>query len=105
MGSMSGVNNSPIKDHSHKASFAACVAATYSLSVVESDTISCRLDDHETAPPSIKNAYPDTAFLSSAMLPSASAYPTYLYGQKVYRAVDIPVPAVPFYGLVFPFSV
>jgi hypothetical protein len=37
------------------ASFMPCVAATYSLSVVDRETISCRLDDHETAPPSMRN--------------------------------------------------
>ncbi|KIK36294.1 hypothetical protein CY34DRAFT_94692 [Suillus luteus UH-Slu-Lm8-n1] len=62
-----------MKEQSHNASLAACVAATYSLSIVESETMSWCLDDHETAPPSIKNAYPETALLSSPMLPSASA--------------------------------
>ena len=36
--------------------FAACVAATYSASVVESITSSCFFEDQETAPSSNRNA-------------------------------------------------
>jgi len=61
---------------SQSASFMPCVAATFSLSVVERETISWRLEDQDTAPPSIRKAYPNIARLSSAMLPSVSACPT-----------------------------
>ena len=40
------------------ASLAACVAETYSDLAVESMTISCSLEDQETAPQWIRNAYP-----------------------------------------------
>ncbi len=40
----------------HSASFMPCVTAMYSLSVVERETTSCCLDDHEMAPPSMRNA-------------------------------------------------
>ena len=42
--------------HSHSASFTLCIAATYSLSVVDSETISCHFEDLEMAPPSMRNA-------------------------------------------------
>jgi hypothetical protein len=41
---------------SQSPSFIPCVAATYSLSMVERETISWRLDDQETAPPLMRNA-------------------------------------------------
>src|SRR5580693_2601153 len=56
VGSWSVPKTSEMRERSHSASLPPCVAATYSLSVVESETISCRLDDHETAPPSTRNA-------------------------------------------------
>src|SRR6266478_5416001 len=59
-----------IKERSQRASFVACVAAMYSDSVVDRETISCRLADQETAPPLTINAYPVIARLSSAILPS-----------------------------------
>ena len=49
-----------------------------SLSIVDKETISWRFGDHEKAPPSMRNAHPVIALLrllSSAMLPSVSAYP------------------------------
>ncbi|KIJ07284.1 hypothetical protein PAXINDRAFT_50172, partial [Paxillus involutus ATCC 200175] len=57
---------------SQMASFEACVAATYSASVVERVTSSCFFDAHETAPPSSRNAYPDIARRCSWDAPSAS---------------------------------
>src|ERR1700678_2232694 len=65
-----------MSDRSHNASFAAYTAATYSLSVVESEIISCLFALQETAPPFTRNAYPEIALRSSAILPSASAYPS-----------------------------
>ena len=50
----------------------AYVAATYSDSAVESVTISCFLEDQETASPSIRNAYPMITCLCSCIAPSAS---------------------------------
>jgi hypothetical protein len=47
---------SEMRLRSQRASLPPCVAATYSLSVVDRDTISCRFEDHETAPPSMRNA-------------------------------------------------
>ena len=41
--------------HNYSTSFILWVAATYLLSVVESKTISCCLEDHETVPPSMRN--------------------------------------------------
>ena len=40
----------------HNASFVVCVMATYLLSVVESETISCFLDAQDMVPPSIRKA-------------------------------------------------
>ena len=50
-----GLNVLKRRLHSHSTFFMPCVAATYSLSVVERETISCRLEDHETAPPLMRN--------------------------------------------------
>ncbi|KIK32661.1 hypothetical protein CY34DRAFT_100975, partial [Suillus luteus UH-Slu-Lm8-n1] len=58
---------------SQMASFAACVAATYSASVVESVTSSCFFELQDTAPPSSKNAYPEIACLCSWEALSTSA--------------------------------
>ena len=55
-----------ISERSQSASFAAYVAATYSLSVVDSEIIACRFALQETAPPLMMKAYPEIAFLSSA---------------------------------------
>ena len=41
---------------SQSASFMPCIAVTYLLSVVDRETSSCHLEDHETAPPSMRNA-------------------------------------------------
>src|SRR6266850_7226974 len=41
---------------SHRPSLPLCVAATYLLSVVESETISWHFDDQDTALPSMRNA-------------------------------------------------
>jgi len=41
----------------------------------EREIISYRLEDQETAPPSIRKAYPETALQFLAILPSASVYP------------------------------
>ena len=60
------------------ASFAACVTATYSDSVVDSETRACFLKFHETAPPSMQKAYPDIACRCSCEFPSASLYPSIL---------------------------
>jgi len=57
VGSVMGLKRSLMSDCSHRASFAAWVAAMYSLSVVKSKTISCCFDDQDTVPPSIKKAY------------------------------------------------
>ncbi len=54
--SVSGSKTLASRLRSHRASFIPCVAATYSLSVVESETISCFFEDHDTAPPSMRNA-------------------------------------------------
>ena len=62
-----------MKDVSQIASLEVCVTVMYSLSVVDKETISCRLAAQETAPLCNKKAYP--ACLSSAMLSSASAKP------------------------------
>ena len=48
-----------IREQSHRASFAAWTAATYSLSVVEREMISCLFALQETAPPLIRKAYPE----------------------------------------------
>jgi len=40
-----------IKERSQMASLAACVIMTYSASVIDRMTISCRLALHKTAPP------------------------------------------------------
>jgi hypothetical protein len=71
-----GRKTSPMSRRSQRPSFAACVAATYSASVVESATISCFLAPHETAPPSMRKAYPLIALRCSCILPSASVYPS-----------------------------
>src|SRR5882724_7546931 len=42
---------SPMKVHSHIASFIACAAMMYSASVVDSVIIGCFLELHVTAPP------------------------------------------------------
>jgi hypothetical protein len=55
--------SSPIKDHSQRASFAACVVATNSASVVDNATMSCHFALQETAPPLIRKVYPDMACL------------------------------------------
>jgi hypothetical protein len=75
MGSVKGLNIWPMKKQSYNTSFVACVTAIYSLSIIESEIISCCLDNHETAPLLIKKVYPEAALLFSAILPSASAYP------------------------------
>jgi hypothetical protein len=54
--SWSVLKTSEMREHSHSASLLLCVAAMYSLSVVESEMISCYLDDHETVLPSMRNA-------------------------------------------------
>ena len=64
-----------MRDLSHSASLEACITEMYSLSVVDSETISCHLAAQKTAPPCNKNVYPEIVCLSSAILPSASAYP------------------------------
>ena len=48
-------NTSEMRLRSYKASLPLCIAVTYSLSVVDKETISCRFEDHETAPPSMRN--------------------------------------------------
>ena len=80
-----------IRDLSHSASLEVCVTATYSLSVVDRDMISCHLAAQETAPPFNKNAYPEIACLSSAILPSASAYPlnSFICQPKILHAFQI----------------
>ena len=55
------------RERSQSASLAAYVAATYSLSVVYKEIISCRLADQETAPMCNKKAYSEIAWRSSAM--------------------------------------
>ena len=65
-----------MSEQSQSASFAAYVAAMYLLSVVDSEIIVSCLVLQETALPLMMKAYPDITFLSSAMLPSASPYPT-----------------------------
>ena len=45
--------------HSQSASFAACVAAMYSASVMDNAMIGCFLELQDTAPPSIVKMYPD----------------------------------------------
>ncbi len=40
--------------HNHSTSFMPCVVAMYLLLVVESNTISCHLEDQETAPLSMR---------------------------------------------------
>jgi hypothetical protein len=62
--------------HSQTASFAAWVIATYSASVIKSETSSCFLELQEIAPPSIMNVYPEIARLCSSDMPSASEYPS-----------------------------
>jgi hypothetical protein len=69
-----GPKSSPIKDHSQRASFAACVAATYSALVVDNATMSCHFALQEMASPSIRKAYPEMACLSLFDIPSASEY-------------------------------
>jgi hypothetical protein len=56
VGSWSVPKTSEMRERSHSTSLPLCVAAMYSLSVVESETISCHLDYHETALPSMRNA-------------------------------------------------
>ena len=75
VGSVKGLKTSEMRERNHKASLVPCVAATYSLSIVDRETSSWHLDDHETALPLMRNAYLETARQSSAMLPSASVYP------------------------------
>ena len=41
--------------HNHSASFIPWVTATYLLLVVESETISCRLEDYEMVPPLMRD--------------------------------------------------
>jgi len=64
-----------MKERSQMLSLAACVITMYSASVVDKTTIFCHLALHKTVPLWIKNAYPDIACQSLAMLPSASVYP------------------------------
>ncbi len=71
MGSLKGPNTLERRLCSQSASFTLCVAATYSLLVVDRETISCHLEDHKMVPPSMRKAYPEMAWWSSAMLPSA----------------------------------
>src|SRR5277367_4905837 len=71
-----GLNNSPRRRRSHIASLAAWVVATYLASVVDNVTNSCFFEDHETAPPSTRNTYPEIARLCSCDAPSASTYPS-----------------------------
>ena len=56
VGDLMGSKISERRLWSHRASFILCVAAMYSLSVVDRETISSHLDDHEPAPPSMRNA-------------------------------------------------
>ena len=56
VGDMMGPNTSEMRLRSHKASLLPCVAAMYSLSVVDKETISCRFEDHKTAPPLMRKA-------------------------------------------------
>src|SRR6266702_3527273 len=70
VGSLKGPNTSERRLRSQSASFTPCIAATYSLSVVDRETISCHLEDHEMAPPSMRKVYPEMAWRSSAMLSS-----------------------------------
>ena len=72
---MMGVNISDKRFLNHMASFAACVSAMYSASVVESEIVSCLFDDQDTAPPLSMKTYPDMACLSSWDIPSASENP------------------------------
>ena len=51
-----GPNISERRLCSHSTSFMLCIAATYSLLVVERETISYCLKDHKMAPPSMRNA-------------------------------------------------
>ena len=46
-----GPKISPIRDLSHSASLAVCVVATYSLSVVDREIISCLFELQDTVPP------------------------------------------------------
>src|SRR6266702_3285319 len=71
VGSLKGPNTSERRLHSQSASFTPCVAMTYSLLVVDRETISCHLEDHKMAPLSMWKVYPEMAWQSSAMLPSA----------------------------------
>ena len=50
------LNTSEMRLHSHKASLPPCVAATYLLSVVDKEMISCHFEDHEIVPPSMRKA-------------------------------------------------
>ena len=49
--SVSGSKTLASRFQSQRASFMPCVAMMYSLSVVESKTISCFFNDQEMAPP------------------------------------------------------
>ena len=53
IGQVSGLIISVMKVLNHRASFAACVAAMYLASVVESMTTDCFLELQDMAPPSI----------------------------------------------------
>src|SRR6266851_3166304 len=44
---------------SQSPSFMPCIAVTYLLSVMESKMISCHFEDHDTAPPLMRKAYPN----------------------------------------------
>ena len=74
--SLNGSKISASRLWSQSPSFMPCVAATYLLSVVDREMISCFFEDQDTAPPSIRNANPVIAQRSSDILPLASAYPT-----------------------------
>ena len=56
MGEVMGPNTSEMRLRSHKASLPPCVATTYSLSVVDKETISCHFEDHKTALPLMRKA-------------------------------------------------
>ena len=76
IGFVRGHRMSPRNIHIQIASFAACVTATYSDSVVDNETRACFLEFHQTAPPSMQKAYPEIACRCSCEFPSASLYPS-----------------------------
>ena len=55
VGFLKGPKMSMMRLHSNSASFTPCVAAMYSLLMVDNETISCCFEDHKMVPPSMKN--------------------------------------------------